>query len=613
MRRATPPGAPLDLSEGVDVMISCAGWLPDRHWQDVDEHCATAGIAWHRCHLDGGRLRVGPMVVPGDGVRYRDVRARRLAASPVPEELRELWAHLDTGTNLPAPPWPGPGQVAVAAGLLVADVLAHLAGNPVPGAGRELTVGPGEVVRHPVLPLPVDTGRPGSPVPVSSLVDPRFGVVTRLRREQPADVPAAFVSYTAELANTREFAPWTADAVTGGAAWGDPERARAAALGEAVERYCGNAVPADLVIGSAADLAATGRDVLDPTGLALYSATQYATPGFPFVPFGRELETAWATGRDLHGGGPILVPAALTYLNGPGTRPGEHPAISTQAFAGIAAGPSVAAAERAALEELLERDAVTLWWYSGAPARALRADHDPRLALLRADTVAAGLDPTFLAIPCPFDVPVIGVFLEDHERGVVAFGTACRPTPVAAAEKALCEALVTYTVSRELAAPDSEFWAAVSAGRLRARPYRPWRADRHYRDDYRSDWRDLTHLDPNVQLYLDPRMRDAPLRRLRNPVGEVDLAPVDGDPRDAYLRALAATGLPAVSVNLTTPDVAAAGLRVVRVVVGGLYQLAPAAFPLLGGTRLYTEPVTHGWVPGPLTEDDLVRHPLPFA
>jgi ribosomal protein S12 methylthiotransferase accessory factor len=80
-----------------------------------------------------------------------------------------------------------------------------------------------------------------------------------------------------------------------------------------------------------------------------------------------------------------------------------------------------------------------------------------------------------------------------------------------------------------------------------------------------------------------------------------------------YVEMLAAKGLRALTVDLTTSDIRATGLRVARVLVPGFYSNAPAAFPLLGGNRLRREPVTLGWVPGPLTDDDLVRAPLPFS
>ncbi len=605
-----------------DVVISCAGWLPDARWLEVDRWCARAGVAWHRCHVEGTRVELGPMLIPGRTATYADTRARRLAASRVPDELRALWAYLDAAEGLPAVPWPDQGGVPIVAGLLVADVLAYLSGKPVPSLDHRLSVAAPEITRHPVLPLPGPSGEaapsPAAPAPVSHLVDVRFGVITQVAPEPLVPgIPRAFVDYTADLAATGQFAPWKADALAGGATLGDPEGARMAAIGEAVERYCGNAVPADLLRGTSAELAEAGRQVLDPADLALYSAAQYELPGFPFVPFTRDLDLSWVPGRDLGSGGEVLVPAALAYLNAYRGLRRPEPAIAYQAFAGIAAGMGRLAAERAALEELIERDAVAIWWASGSRATAIDIGDDPALSEAAADPRAADLRWRFLRIPCAFEVPVVAAFVEDSSRGIVGFGSACRPTPRGAAAKALTEAIVTYTIGRQLADYGSGFWADARAGRLSQEPYRPFRVDRGYRGTFRDDWRDLTVLDLNLQLYLDPVMRDEPLRRLREPAGPAaplaTLPRVEGDPRTVYLRRLASQGLRAISIDLTTSDVARTGLRVVRVVAPGLYQNAPAAFPMLGGARLYREPVAHGWLADPVTEDTVVRHPLPFA
>ncbi|MFD4791771.1 YcaO-like family protein, partial [Streptomyces sp. NPDC058459] len=221
-----------------------------------------------------------------------------------------------------------------------------------------------------------------------------------------------------------------------------------------------------------------------------------------------------------------------------------------------------------------------------------------------------------LHIPSEFGVPVVAAFLQDRQRRMVAFGSACRAEPELAAEKALVEAYGLYSLTRQLAEPDSEVWQAVAAGTLESHVFRPFRADRGYRDAFRADYRDLTDLPAIAQLYLDPRMQGRPLDRLRGP-GRIAFADIpavaDADPRDVYLRRLAAAGLPAYSVDLTTPDVAAAGLAVVRVVVPGLIGNAPPAFPYLGGERLYETPARLGLVPRPLHEDELYPHPLPLA
>ena len=91
------------------------------------------------------------------------------------------------------------------------------------------------------------------------------------------------------------------------------------------------------------------------------------------------------------------------------------------------------------------------------------------------------------------------------------------------------------------------------------------------------------------------------------------LPSLPGDTRAGILELLRRRGLRAISVDVTTPDVALSGMRVVRVIVPGLYPNAPAAFPFLGGRRLYDEPAAMGWLAHPLQAAQLVRAPLPHS
>ncbi|WP_326631823.1 YcaO-like family protein [Nonomuraea fuscirosea] len=531
----------LQSAAGVDLVIACAGWLPDARWLDLDRICGE--VPWHRCHAEGTRFFLGPCTKS-----YAEVRARRLAAARLPEETLAHWRHLETADELPPVPWPSPGGVAVIAGLLVDDVLAHLSGQPVPSGDCQLAVAGAEITRH----------------PVAGLVDRRLGLITRVE-EQPSALRACVV-HRAYVADTRHFASWRADRVAGGAALFDHDRARQAAIGEAMERYCGNAVPETLLRSAYRELE---DPAVDPLRFALYSAQQYAAKGFPFVPMTREQEIEWTAGQDLATGQDVLVPASLVYLNY--RRP---PHTNFHVNAGVAAGRSRAQAERSALLEVLERDAVTRWWMSGEPAAGIEPPPDDALTRALAEATALGWRVTFLSIPS--QVPVIGAFVE-HD-GIVAFGTACRTTAEAAAAKAFTEAVVSYTMSLGLLDPAT--WNAVD------HPYRPFRPDRAYRDDFRPDWQDLTDLELNLQLFLDPRMQGPLLDRLRNPPPSAP--PPPGEPNVAG----------AISVDLTLPEVRAAGLHVVRVIVPGMYSNAPAAFPFLGGTRL---------------GEVAVLDPLPFA
>jgi ribosomal protein S12 methylthiotransferase accessory factor len=448
--------------------------------------------------------------------------------------------------------------------------------------------------------------------PEQLLVDPRFGIVTELlTHTRKAGLPAAWAGCSARVADSARSLGVPTDRYGFGAALGDPVRARGAALGEAVERYCGNLVPGDLPVSSYSALRARGVDALAPADFALYSDRQYATPGFPFVPFTDDLDIAWTRGADLATGDPVLVPASLVYLNFHRGGYATQPPTNALSYAGIATGGTVEEARRSALEELFERDASTLWWASGAPATRI-ADAE-RVTDAFADPATDRCEIRLFHVPGEFAVPVLAAFITDAGRDLIAFGTACRADPVEAATKAVVEAFAVLELTAELVDEHSELWQAMGAGMLGEHVFKPYRADRAYRQDFRDDLRDLVDLPAVAQLYLDPAMRGVPLDRLRaaEPAASLDTLP-HCTPED-YVPMLSASGLRAVAVDVTTSDVAAAGLHVVRVVVPGLYGNAPAAFPYRGGQRLYRVPVEQGWVSGPLTEDRLVRDPVPLA
>ncbi|WP_045877304.1 hypothetical protein [Pseudofrankia sp. DC12] len=162
---------PLDEAavRDADVVLCCAGWLPDAAWRQVEQWCGRHGTAWTRCHAEGLALFVGPLTVPGRSAGYADVRGRRLAAAATPDELLAHWSWLDRpNEEQPAVPWPGRGVVAVAAGLLLGEVERWWATDRLPEVDIQWEVGPdGAATRHPVLPLPV-LAAPGTESPAAS-------------------------------------------------------------------------------------------------------------------------------------------------------------------------------------------------------------------------------------------------------------------------------------------------------------------------------------------------------------------------------------------------------------------------------------------------------------
>ncbi|MEM7353522.1 MAG: hypothetical protein AAF657_22180 [Acidobacteriota bacterium] len=147
-----------DQPTPTDLAVTCAGWLPDAYWQNLDAWCRTHEVAWHGCHAEGNRFYLGPFWSPTDPETpsYRDVRDRRLAADSDPDSLELYWRYVDRGEGLPPVPWPDAGSVAVIAGTLASDLLAVARGERPPSRGYQLAYDPATATwrRHPVLPVP---------------------------------------------------------------------------------------------------------------------------------------------------------------------------------------------------------------------------------------------------------------------------------------------------------------------------------------------------------------------------------------------------------------------------------------------------------------------------
>lgn len=83
--RTTSPTAPL---------LAVAGWLPDAAWQTLDSAASVDGRSWVPVYAEGDTWYAGPLRsgTCAGTAGYRDLRVRRLAASPCSARLDELWA-----------------------------------------------------------------------------------------------------------------------------------------------------------------------------------------------------------------------------------------------------------------------------------------------------------------------------------------------------------------------------------------------------------------------------------------------------------------------------------------------------------------------------------------
>jgi len=140
----------------VDCVVTASGWLPDALWTELDKQYEAARTPWHRVYLEWPRLFIGPLTIPRVSASYRDLRLRRIAASPWPEELQAHWRALDNNSGIGTVDWPAYPALVAAASALASDILTYLAGGQPPGAiGQvEVDVTTWSWHTHPVLPIP---------------------------------------------------------------------------------------------------------------------------------------------------------------------------------------------------------------------------------------------------------------------------------------------------------------------------------------------------------------------------------------------------------------------------------------------------------------------------
>lgn len=591
-----------------ELLVVAVRGARDSDLIDIDRMCHDMRVPWVPLELTRGQVWVGPFVTPGVGASFEDAAARRAAAAFDRRTHRVLRTPSLTGDCGPAPA-ALPAVLDMALDVLDrdrgGDVLHELSLDVEAGATR---------TRRPVLPMPssLTTHRPHT---TTDLVDPVTGLVLRTRDIRHDDtVPASLVTKQCDVADIRAVSPWANNVLCQGSSFGDAEGAGRAALGESVERYCGNILDTlPVTHGSYDELLRRGFPVLDPAELVLYSDRQYAAPGFPFVALTRQTRVHWVPGRSLSRDVEVLVPASMVYVNWYAAGYSSAPITNFCAFAGIAAGSDQDFAVMNGLEEVVERHATMVWWLNGHPLPGI--DVPQALAALWAGTDVTHQRSSLIHLDNDFGIPVVAAVVHDDTDEIVNVGFSARPTFTEAAAKAWTEALTLQEGSRDLLRMDGLHWGVMASGELNGRAFKPWREDRRYLNDFRPDMRDCDDLMVQQQVYLDPRAGRRMAHLLEPAVTRTaaDLPSMSARSVASYRSAVEATGHEVIVVDLTTSDVASTGMSVVRVLVPGTVGNAPAAFPFLGRRRVQELAVNLGWRGEPQDETDLNYFPLPHA
>jgi ribosomal protein S12 methylthiotransferase accessory factor len=309
----------------------------------------------------------------------------------------------------------------------------------------------------------------------------------------------------------------------------DARQAFEACVGEGIEYLSQFAQPDDPLERGAFDTCAAA---LDPAAHRFVRAV-FATRG---VPTDRAVD--WIRVRRLTDGGTACYPADLCLR-----RPTADFDAPLKLSTGCAAGVTLDAAMVRGLLELIERDAVALWWRGGRRARAVVQDSAAGMAavalLVRLRRGRDRRQTTLLDITTDLGIPVVAAFSVRPDGYGFALGMAARTSLADAARSAIFEMCQSELSLRVIATKRLEAGEAA------------------LNESDRRQHARATLLDARDCVLLHPDNATPP-------------APPP-DPADSIVQRLAAHGIVAYSLDLTRTRF---DVPVVRVIAPGL-QLEP--------------------------------------
>ena len=371
------------------------------------------------------------------------------------------------------------------------------------------------------------------------------------------------------------------------------DAALAGAIGESVERYCGDNFNEDEIIF--ASYRKVKSEAVDPRRFVLFHPQQYRAEKFPFRLIDEDTILGWVQGFSLTQNKPALVPASLVHLS-------YQPPSAEQDFelgpvSGYACGNTAEEAILSALLEVVERDSFMVFWYNYLPVPAfdLRQiySEDLQQTLDRYHGVPVKLYCANITTDTGIPAALAAMISSDPKLPAAVVATAAHLD----AERAMTRAL-----------------QELSANQLYIRSYFENPAHplpRAPHEVVNQEDHGLFYCSPERLPALDVILR--PRRKIR--ARDISL-PVSDDVKEnieTCLKRLADLGLEVIAVDITSSDVEELGFKVVKVLIPGLQPIDfGMEFPHIGGKRLYEAPVRMGYrkhIPAP---QQLNYYPHPF-
>ena len=360
------------------------------------------------------------------------------------------------------------------------------------------------------------------------------------------------------------------------------------ALCEAIERYSGELTGGELRVTCALQDWKDG-EAYHPNDIMLYSTRQYAereawnNKGSRFnvvpEPLDAHAPIDWTPLWSLTAQRHKYLPTQLVYFRAP-ARKGDDTFYAIGCSNGNAAGNTLEEAVLQGFCELVERDAVALWWYNrlSKPGVAVVTFGEPYLLQLAEHHRRHHRRVTWaLDLTSDLGIPVFAAVSKvmDGKEERLLFGLGCHLDARIALQRAFAE--MNQMVSAAHAGEDGEL--SVEDGET-------------------LEW--LRHATVANQPYMAADL-DQPLKRF----GDYPMQHSGEFLQDINhcRRIIEAQGMEMLVLDQTRADT---GMPVVKVVVPGLRHFWARFAP----GRLYDVPVKMGWLENPLREEEL--NPIPI-
>nr|WP_255570383.1 TOMM precursor leader peptide-binding protein [Cohnella sp. CFH 77786] len=603
------------------ALVLSDGWAPGLH-AIAEETFRRMDTPWIRGFVSFGEGIAGPLVRPDVPGCSLCADSRKAMAG---RDRRETWLLRERFTERQTSPrdvWasnPGILQLAL---ILAEESERLLRGDPVRLENRMylLNLTTLTLTRHFILPDPLCPvcGR----LPDDSPADARIALResrktgagsyrTRPMEQLEKTLESDYLDYRTGLLNVKMYdlqSPYADASVNLPLPQGDEGTAGRThrysdsvltAILEGLERHCGLQPR-----GKRTSVRGTYRQLeefaLFPARVGLHAAEQYARPDFPFQAFDPERNMNWVWGYSFLEERPILLPEPLVYY---GTGCGQGFVYETSN--GCALGGSLEEAIFYGILEVAERDSFLLAWYARLPLTPLdpHSSGDAELSLM-VDRLreTAGFEVLLFDSTMEHGIPCIWSMAKNTgSRGVnLICAAGAHPDPVRAAKSSIHELAGMVLSQNERFEANRETYALMLED-----PYRVRQMEDH----------SMLYALPEAERRFDFLLKSG---RRTQTFGETFARPVWHPDMTEDLKALISVfrrlGLDVIAVDQTSPETLRNGLHCVKVLIPGML---PMTFGyhltrLQGLDRVLRVPAALGFVPEPLTLEELNPHPHPF-